>query len=128
MHRNTYIASPLALKPTLQSKIRDDLFFGGQLIGVEGYLGNIASGWLAGINASRWLTNEPLITLPQTTMFGALLHYVTTADVSTFQPMKANFGLLPELPENIPSKRGKNQAMANRSQESLESFISGTML
>ena len=97
MHRNTFIASPKLLRPTLQHVQRDDLFFAGQITGVEGYMGNIATGLLAGINAARmYRTEEPLI-LPQTTMLGALCHYVTHADLKDFQPMKANFGILPPL-------------------------------
>ncbi|KXK16185.1 MAG: tRNA uridine 5-carboxymethylaminomethyl modification enzyme gid [Chloroflexi bacterium OLB14] len=98
MHRNTFIASPKLLRPTLQHITRDDLFFAGQITGVEGYMGNIATGLLAGINAANFFCIEKnLITLPQETMLGALCHYVTHADLKDFQPMKANFGILPEL-------------------------------
>jgi methylenetetrahydrofolate--tRNA-(uracil-5-)-methyltransferase len=123
MHRNTYIASPLVLKPTLQSLTREDLFFAGQLIGVEGYMGNIASGWLAGTNSARLLKNESLVTFPQETMLGALVHYVTSAEVSTFQPMKANFGILKELPESIRSRKEKNKVLSNRSLDYMSSYI-----
>jgi methylenetetrahydrofolate--tRNA-(uracil-5-)-methyltransferase len=123
MHRNTYIASPLVLKPTLQSKKRDDLFFCGQLIGVEGYMGNIASGWLAGINAARFLKDQSLFTFPQETMLGALVQYVTSTDASTFQPMKANFGLLTNLPETKRSRREKNRVLSNRALEYMDSFV-----
>jgi methylenetetrahydrofolate--tRNA-(uracil-5-)-methyltransferase len=107
MHRNTFIASPRLLRPTLQHIQRDDLFFAGQITGVEGYMGNIATGLLAGINAVRWHNNEELITLPPTTMLGALCHYITHADLKDFQPMKANFGILPPL--EIDSKIGKRE-------------------
>jgi methylenetetrahydrofolate--tRNA-(uracil-5-)-methyltransferase len=123
MHRNTYIASPLSLKPTLQSQKRDDLFFAGQLIGVEGYMGNIASGWLAGTNAARFLNGQPLVTFPPETMLGALIQYVTSSDISTFQPMKANFGILKELPEYIRSRKEKNKVLSNRSLEYMNSFM-----
>ena len=122
MHRNTYIASPLVLKPTLQSQIRKDLFFAGQLIGVEGYMGNIASGWLAGTNAARYLKGQPSITFPTETMLGALIHYVTSAEISTFQPMKANFGILKELPESYRSRKEKNKVLSIRSLEFLASY------
>jgi len=115
MHRNTFIASPKLLRPTLQHIQRDDLFFAGQITGVEGYMGNIATGLLAGINAARVLNHEIPITLPQTTMLGALCHYVTHADLKDFQPMKANFGILPAL--NITPKIGRRergQAYADR--------------
>ena len=107
MHRNTFIASPKLLHPTLQHVQRDDLFFAGQITGVEGYMGNIATGLLAGWNAARLYHNEEPITLPQTTMLGALCHYVTHADLKDFQPMKANFGILPPL--EFTSKVGKRE-------------------
>jgi methylenetetrahydrofolate--tRNA-(uracil-5-)-methyltransferase len=107
MHRNTFIASPKLLRPTLQHSQRDDLFFAGQITGVEGYMGNIATGLLAGLNAARLHQHEEPITLPQTTMLGALCHYVTHADLKDFQPMKANFGILPPL--DATSKIGKRE-------------------
>jgi len=115
MHRNTFIASPKLLRPTLQHIQRDDLFFAGQITGVEGYMGNIATGLLAGINAARLHQHEQAITLPQTTMLGALCYYVTHADLKDFQPMKANFGILPslEFTSKIP-KRERGKAYANR--------------
>lgn len=115
MHRNTFIASPKLLRPTLQHIQRDDLLFAGQITGVEGYMGNIATGLLAGINAARLLNHEEPITLPQTTMLGSLCHYVTHANLKDFQPMKANFGILPPL-NIIPKigRRERGQAYANR--------------
>jgi len=107
MHRNTFIASPKLLRPTLQHVQRDDLFFAGQITGVEGYMGNIATGLLAGVNAARVHHHEEPIVLPQTTMLGALCHYVTHADLKDFQPMKANFGILPALEST--SKLGKRE-------------------
>ena len=115
MHRNTFIASPKLLRPTLQYIERDDLFFAGQITGVEGYIGNIATGLLAGINAARLHHHENLITLPSTTMLGALCHYVTHADLKDFQPMKANFGILPPLEAASKiGKRERGQAYAER--------------
>jgi methylenetetrahydrofolate--tRNA-(uracil-5-)-methyltransferase len=113
MHRNTFIASPKLLRSTLQHKERDNLFFAGQITGVEGYMGNIATGLLAGINAARLHQHEEPITLPPTTMLGALCHYVTHADLKDFQPMKANFGILPPLTPKV-NKRERGQAYANR--------------
>ena len=107
MHRNTFIASPKLLRPTLQHTTREDLFFAGQLTGVEGYMGNIATGLLAGMNAARILHKEEPIVFPQSTMLGALCHYVTHADLKDFQPMKANFGILPPL--EFTSKIGKRE-------------------
>jgi methylenetetrahydrofolate--tRNA-(uracil-5-)-methyltransferase len=114
MHRNTFIASPKLLRPTLQHVTRDDLFFAGQITGVEGYMGNIATGLLAGINAARCLHGEEPLTLPQTTMLGALCHYITHADLKDFQPMKANFGILPALGSKV-AKRERGTAYAERS-------------
>ena len=124
MHRNTFLASPKLLRPTLQHKTRDDLFFAGQITGVEGYMGNIATGLLAGLNAARLLSNRLLLELPPETMLGALCHYVTHADMKDFQPMKANFGILPELNlEKKVGKREKGQAYANRAAAVLETYL-----
>jgi len=126
MHRNTFLASPKLLYSTLQHKTRDDLFFAGQITGVEGYMGNIATGFLAGVNAARHVRGQPLLTLPQTTMLGALCHYVTHADLADFQPMKANFGILPPL-EQTGKKKGKReraQAYATRALSDLELYLS----
>jgi methylenetetrahydrofolate--tRNA-(uracil-5-)-methyltransferase len=126
MHRNTFIASPKLLRPTLQHITRDDLFFAGQITGVEGYMGNIATGVLAGMNAGRIMNGEEPLTLPKTTMLGALCHYVTHADLKDFQPMKANFGLLPPL-ESISSigRRERGQAYAERALADLQSALKG---
>ncbi len=127
MHRNTFLASPKLLRPTLQHKSRDDLFFAGQITGVEGYMGNIATGLLAGLNATSLLKDQPLHTLPTTTMLGALCYYVTHADMADFQPMKANFGILPPL-ENTGKKMGKRErgkAYANRAMGDLEEYLQG---
>lgn len=113
MHRNTFIASPKLLRPTLQSNQRDDLLFAGQITGVEGYMGNIATGLLAGINAARLFHAQDPVTFPQTTMLGALCYYVTHADLKDFQPMKANFGILPSLGMKI-GKRERGKAYAER--------------
>jgi methylenetetrahydrofolate--tRNA-(uracil-5-)-methyltransferase len=128
MHRNTFIASPRLLRPTLQHIHRDDLFFAGQIIGVEGYMGNIATGLLAGINAARLLQNQAPITLPETTMLGALCHYVTHADLKDFQPMKANFGILPALnhTDTRVGKRERGQLHAQRALNDLENYLASS--
>jgi methylenetetrahydrofolate--tRNA-(uracil-5-)-methyltransferase len=116
MHRNTFINSPKLLKPTLQFKKRDTLFFAGQITGVEGYLGNAATGMLAGINAARIYQGHEPITFPAETMLGSLCRYITEAEAKTFQPMKAAFGLLPAL-ENPPrDKRERARLMVERAQ------------
>jgi methylenetetrahydrofolate--tRNA-(uracil-5-)-methyltransferase len=124
MHRNTFIASPKLLRPTLQAIQRDDLLFAGQITGVEGYMGNIATGLLAGINAARLFHNEELLTLPQTTMLGALCYYVTHADLKDFQPMKANFGILPALDRKV-NKRERGAAYAERALKELQLTMNG---
>ncbi len=101
MHRNTYIAAPRLLRPSLQYRERDDLFFAGQIMGVEGYMGNVATGLLAGVNAARLAAGNSPWELPPDTMIGALCHYATHADIRDFQPMKANFGLLPPFDEAV---------------------------
>ncbi len=116
MHRNTFINAPLLLDATMQFRSRADLFFAGQITGVEGYIGNAASGLVAGINAARLLNGEALFEFPPETMLGALCHYVTHADPKDFQPMKANFGILPPL-ENSP--RGKRDRFKLFSQRAL---------
>jgi methylenetetrahydrofolate--tRNA-(uracil-5-)-methyltransferase len=111
MHRNTYINAPALLHPTMQYRNRADLFFAGQIVGVEGYVGNAGSGLLAGINAARLLHGRHPVILPPVTMLGALCHYVTHAAARDFQPMKANFGILPALPANYnKSERGERYA------------------
>jgi methylenetetrahydrofolate--tRNA-(uracil-5-)-methyltransferase len=128
MHRNTFLASPKLLRPTLQHNTRDDLFFAGQITGVEGYMGNIATGLLSGINAARFLKGKPLHILPTTTMLGALCHYVTYADMADFQPMKANFGILPPLETGGKKlgKRERGKAHADRALIDLESYLTST--
>jgi methylenetetrahydrofolate--tRNA-(uracil-5-)-methyltransferase len=97
MHRNTFLNSPKILFATLQHREHEKMYFAGQITGVEGYLGNIATGLLAGVNASRMSENRTPLTLPQTTMLGALCNYITHASPERFQPMKANLGILPPL-------------------------------
>jgi methylenetetrahydrofolate--tRNA-(uracil-5-)-methyltransferase len=122
MHRNTFIAAPLLLLPTLQFRNRPDLFFAGQITGVEGYMGNIATGLLAGFNAARLVRGQEPLTLPEDTMLGALIHYVTQASMQDFQPMKAMFGILPPLANPIKSKRERAQEYALRALNSLTAW------
>jgi methylenetetrahydrofolate--tRNA-(uracil-5-)-methyltransferase len=127
MHRNTFVFSPEVLFPTLQCKLRRDLFLAGQIIGVEGYVGNIATGLLAGINAARLIHGESLVELPREMMLGALCYYVTHASAKDFQPMKANFGILPDLESHglppIRGKRPRSIAFAQRASESLDEIV-----
>lgn len=124
MHRNTFIFSPELLEPTLQFRFRSDLFFAGQITGVEGYVGNIATGLLAGWNAANKILGLSLIEMPQETLLGGLCHYISHAEARDFQPMKANFGLLPELKGSLRGKRVRGAAFSKRSKEVMEKFLS----
>ena len=125
MHRNTFINSPALLNPTLEFKRREGLFFGGQITGIEGYMGNAASGLLAGANVVRRLRGEVLLELPLTTMLGALCGYITQAAEKHFQPMKANFGLMPPLEKPPRNKRQRYAAYATRAQKDFLSLLNG---
>ncbi|MBE6125957.1 MAG: methylenetetrahydrofolate--tRNA-(uracil(54)-C(5))-methyltransferase (FADH(2)-oxidizing) TrmFO [Erysipelotrichaceae bacterium] len=107
MHRNTYINSPRVLLPTYQTRIRSDLFFAGQMTGVEGYCESAASGLLAGHNMALLLEGKKPVVLPDTTMIGAMAHYIVNADDRYFQPMNANFGIF-NLEHFVPKKRRKD--------------------
>ncbi len=124
MHRNTFIDSPSLLQPDMRTRARTDLFIAGQLAGIEGYLGNIASGLVAGINAARMARSEPTIEFPPTTMIGALMNYICSTNSRVFQPMKANFGLLPPLEVNLRSKRERNRLYSERALSDLKAFLS----
>ena len=121
MHRNTYINAPRLLQPTLQYRGRADLFFAGQITGVEGYMGNAATGLVAGLNAARLLRGQMPVIFPTNTMLGALTHYVTHASMKDFQPMKANFGLLPPPANQLP-KSDRYRWYSERALTSLRRF------
>lgn len=121
MHRNTYINAPKLLNPSLQFRGRADLFFAGQITGVEGYTGNAGTGLLAGINAARLMQGDLPVMLPTNSMLGALCHYVTHADAKTFQPMKSNFGLFP-LPQQKMGKKERYAWYSNRSLTAMRRF------
>lgn len=124
MHRNTFIFSPTLLQETLQFAHRDTLLFAGQITGIEGYVGNIASGLLAGINAVHIHQGKVPLTLPETTMLGALCHYITHANEKDFQPMKANFGIVPPLTDGVKrNKRTRAAAYAERALQDLEQYL-----
>ncbi len=120
MHRNTFLASPKILLPTLKYLDRADLFFAGQITGVEGYMGNIATGLLAGLNAVRLMKGEIPLSLPAETMLGSLCYYITHAEMKDFQPMKANFGILPPLNSN--ERLGKRDRASLNSQRACDAM------
>lgn len=122
MHRNTFINSPELLRPTLQYKDRDDLLFAGQMTGVEGYIESAASGLVAGINAAYLAKGENPVIFPEQTAHGSMCKYITSAVAKHFQPMNANFGLMPPLEERIRDKKLKKQKIAQRALEFLAKF------
>lgn len=115
MHRNTFINSPKLLSKNLSLKNDANVFFAGQLSGVEGYMESAASGIIAGINAVRYIKNEQPLILPKYTMIGALLGFITDETVEKFQPMGANFGIIPPLDTHIRDKKERYAALAERS-------------
>ncbi|RAS79493.1 FADH(2)-oxidizing methylenetetrahydrofolate--tRNA-(uracil(54)-C(5))-methyltransferase TrmFO [Priestia endophytica] len=123
MHRNTFINSPRLLKPTYQYKDREDLFFAGQMTGVEGYVESAASGLLAGINAARYVLGEELLVFPQETALGSMAHYITHTSDKNFQPMNANFGIFKDLPVRIKKKQERNEQYAKRALEIVQNFV-----
>ncbi|MBR2406703.1 MAG: methylenetetrahydrofolate--tRNA-(uracil(54)-C(5))-methyltransferase (FADH(2)-oxidizing) TrmFO [Clostridia bacterium] len=120
MHRNTFLDSPRLLTQDLRCKALPHLFFAGQMTGVEGYMESAASGLLAGKNAVRALRGEAPLCLPPETMMGALTGYISDATVTNFQPMGANFGVLPPLEEHIRDKKQRYAALAARALAKLE--------
>ena len=126
MHRNTFINSPQALNPTLQTRNRENLFFAGQITGTEGYTESIASGLLAGLNMAKYIKGEELLTLPTETMLGALMNYITNPEQTKFQPINSNWAIVKEidLPKQIrKNKKEKNTILSNRSIETLTEFL-----
>jgi methylenetetrahydrofolate--tRNA-(uracil-5-)-methyltransferase len=99
IHRNTYICSPRVLQATMQMRERANVFFAGQITGVEGYVESVAMGWLAGINAARLTRGEALIEAPSRSATGALARYVSQPETKNFQPVNITFALLPSLDE-----------------------------
>ena len=122
MHRNSFMNSPELLKPTYQSTKREDLFFAGQMTGVEGYVESAASGLLAGINAARLAKEMEPVEFPQETAIGSMAYYITHAEGKHFQPMNANYGLFPELPERIRDKKARYEAIAQRALKANETI------
>ncbi|MBM5796871.1 MAG: methylenetetrahydrofolate--tRNA-(uracil(54)-C(5))-methyltransferase (FADH(2)-oxidizing) TrmFO, partial [Cyanobacteria bacterium K_Offshore_0m_m2_072] len=129
MHRNTFLESPQLLDPTLQFRARPTLLAAGQITGTEGYAAAVAGGWLAGTNAARLALGQEPISLPPTTMIGALTHFVAEAPCGAggkrgqFQPMPPNFGLLPELPVRIKAKRERYGAYRDRALADLAAAV-----
>lgn len=114
MHRNSFINSPKLLTKSLSLKSEPDIFFAGQITGVEGYMESASSGILTGINAANYLLGKEALVFPKTTMLGALTEYITDETVRDFQPMGANFGILPPIEPKIRDKKARYSALAER--------------
>ncbi|WP_391121211.1 FADH(2)-oxidizing methylenetetrahydrofolate--tRNA-(uracil(54)-C(5))-methyltransferase TrmFO [Psychrobacillus sp. L3] len=123
MHRNTFINSPTVLQPTYQLKANQQIFFAGQMTGVEGYVESAGSGLLAGINAARFAKGEELIVFPSETALGSMARYITEADPKNFQPMNINFGLFPELQPKVRDKKVRTEQLANRALTTIRNFV-----
>jgi methylenetetrahydrofolate--tRNA-(uracil-5-)-methyltransferase len=126
MHRNTYLLAPELLDGTLQARKRPDLFFAGQICGVEGYIESIATGLLAGINAVRLVRGEKPVTAPRETACGSLTHYISSAVPEHFQPANISFGLLPEPPDairNIRDRKKRHSMQVEAALGIMESWI-----
>ncbi len=124
MHRNSYINSPKLLNPTMQLRNHKNIFIAGLLTGVEGYVESCAIGALAGINACMHLQNRELIELPETTMLGALSHYVSNTEITkNFQPINSNWGIIKPLENHIRDKKQRNSSLMERAINDFSDFI-----
>lgn len=123
MHRNTFLDSPRLLESDLSLKKRPEIYFAGQITGVEGYVESAASGILAGHNLARRLRGEQPLRLPLDCMLGALVHYISDPSVSDFQPMGANMGILPPWQERVKDKTKRYELIANRGLDSLRAYL-----
>ncbi|MCI0566789.1 MAG: methylenetetrahydrofolate--tRNA-(uracil(54)-C(5))-methyltransferase (FADH(2)-oxidizing) TrmFO [Acidobacteria bacterium] len=122
IHRNSYINAPAILMSTFQARKRSDLFFAGQVSGVEGYLESAASGLMAGINATRLAEGQPAVSFPPTTALGCLGRYISAADVKDYQPTNMAFGLLPPLAIPVRDKRARREVLVRRALDDLGTF------
>lgn len=123
MHRNTFIDSPRLLNGDFSFKNRNNLFFAGQITGVEGYMESASSGIMAGLNMARRIKGQDTVILPETTMIGALSRYISDPAVENFQPMGANFGVLPAIEPKIRDKKMRYEALANRALMDFEDYF-----
>lgn len=122
MHRNSFICSPKHLLNTYQLNLANNIFMAGQITGVEGYVESAQSGIVAGINMARLLEGKEPLAFPKETVMGALANYITNASKDDFQPMKANFGILPDFPTRIKKKERK-EAYATRAINTMKEFV-----
>ncbi len=122
LHRNTFINSPALLLNTLQLRSREQVFFAGQIVGVEGYTESAAMGGLAGINAARLLSGKPPVTPPSYSAHGCLLQYITTCLPANFQPMNTNYGIFPPLAQRVRDKEQKRRLIGERALKDWEAW------
>ncbi len=122
MHRNTFVNAPRLLMPTYQMRERTHLFLAGQMTGVEGYVESAAAGLIAGWNAGRLARGEEAVVFPRESVIGSMAFYISSAAEDNFQPMNANFGLLPPLPKRIRNKAERNAALAGRALEAVRNL------
>lgn len=123
MHRNSFINSPKLLNGDFSMRSRPEIFFAGQITGVEGYMESAASGIMAGINAVRKTEGDSPLILPRETMIGALSRYISDESVESFQPMGANMGILPDIGVKIKDKQERYQAAADRALKAFEEYM-----
>lgn len=123
MHRNTFINSPKVLAPTYQLKTQPNVFFAGQMTGVEGYVESAGSGLVAGINAAQMAMEKDLKIFPAETALGSMARYITEADSKHFQPMNVNFGLFPALDVKLKSKQERGEKQAERALKAISEYI-----
>lgn len=128
MHRNTFLNSPKVLNSDFSTKVNNKIFFAGQITGVEGYMESASSGIIAGINAARRYNAQNSLLLPVTTMMGCLSSYISDETVIDFQPMGANFGIIPELENRPRNKQERGQAYADRALKDLDKYIEESVI
>ena len=129
IHRNTFINSPQILNEALQTRKKPNIFFAGQITGVEGYIESVGTGWLAGINAARLAKGEDMITAPNLSAIGALCRYVSNVETKNFQPVNITFGLLEQLPVELRkkhrNKRERHIVQVELALKEWDEFLSG---
>jgi len=129
MHRNTFMNSPKLLSSDYSMRSRPNLFFAGQMTGVEGYIESTGSGYIAGVNAARRILGQEPLYFPRETVLGAMAAYISDERVTDFQPMNANFGLMPQLGCKVRGgKRGRNDAFAQRALDTAEKLVANGLL
>jgi methylenetetrahydrofolate--tRNA-(uracil-5-)-methyltransferase len=126
IHRNTYVNSPTVLRDTWQTRGREDLFFAGQMSGVEGYVESAASGLIAGRNAAALALGDAPSAPPRSTAIGALAYYASHADPKHYVPSNIAFGLIPPLDQRVKSKKDRNLAISERALRDLDAWLEST--